>query len=47
MSDWWSFGILLYEVLLGWPPFGGESFDQIALKVLEGKIWPDKIKFGK
>lgn len=27
MSDWWSFGILVFEVLIGVPPFVGESFD--------------------
>jgi serine/threonine-protein kinase RIM15 len=46
MSDWWSFGILVFEVLTGQPPFGGQSFDEIVNQVFEKKIWPDIIKFG-
>ena len=46
MSDWWSFGILVFEVLTGQPPFGGQNFDEIVNQVFEKKIWPDIIKFG-
>lgn len=39
MSDWWSFGVLVFEVLTGIPPFVGEGFDEIVSKIFEGKIW--------
>jgi len=29
MADWWSFGILLYEILCGLSPFYMESLDKI------------------
>lgn len=46
MSDWWSYGILVFETLLGDPPFVGHNLDEIAKKVFERVIWPSNIKFG-
>ena len=28
-ADWWSFGILLFEMLCGLPPFYAENFDKM------------------
>ncbi|KAI9474162.1 MAG: kinase-like domain-containing protein [Benjaminiella poitrasii] len=36
--DWWAFGVLLYEMLLGQSPFKGEDEDEIFDAVLEDKI---------
>ncbi len=40
-ADWWGLGILLHELLIGHPPFGGASgqevFDQISQYSLGGK----------
>ncbi|KAG0183950.1 Serine/threonine kinase [Apophysomyces sp. BC1034] len=36
--DWWAFGVLLYEMLLGQSPFKGEDEDEIFEAVLEDEI---------
>ncbi|CAM9540241.1 unnamed protein product [Chrysoparadoxa australica] len=50
--DWWAYGCLVYELLVGRTPFesdkgkqaGDESRYEIYLRVLEGKIkWPIKV----
>lgn len=39
--DWWALGILMYEMLAGYPPFYDENPFQIYQKILAGKIeWP-------
>lgn len=39
--DWWALGILIYEMLIGYPPFFDEHPFRIYEKILEGKVeWP-------
>lgn len=39
--DWWALGILIFEMLVGYPPFFDEHPFRIYEKILEGKIdWP-------
>ena len=39
--DWWALGILIYEMLAGYPPFYDENHFVIYQKILSGKIeWP-------
>lgn len=34
--DWWAFGILLFEMMSGYPPFYDENPLQIYKKIIEG-----------
>lgn len=36
--DWWGLGILVYEMLAGYPPFAGANPYEIYEKILEGKV---------
>lgn len=36
--DWWSLGIILYEFLVGIPPFIGNTPDELFANVIDGKI---------
>ena len=33
--DWWAFGVLMYEMLLGQSPFRGDDEDEIFDAILE------------
>ena len=34
LSDYWSLGVILYEMLFGYPPFPGKSLQETALRIL-------------
>uniref|UniRef100_A0A5K3FBL1 Protein kinase C n=2 Tax=Mesocestoides corti TaxID=53468 RepID=A0A5K3FBL1_MESCO len=34
-ADWWCFGVLIYEMLVGQPPFSGEDEDDLFQSILE------------
>eukprot|EP00003_Mantamonas_plastica_P013915 TRINITY_DN2417_c0_g1_i7.p1 TRINITY_DN2417_c0_g1~~TRINITY_DN2417_c0_g1_i7.p1 ORF type:complete len:2226 (+),score=601.07 TRINITY_DN2417_c0_g1_i7:71-6748(+) len=39
--DWWSVGIILYELLVGLPPFCDETAEKVFENILQGDImWP-------
>jgi len=42
--DWWALGILVYEMLIGYPPFYDENPFTIYEKILNAKIeWPKHV----
>jgi len=42
--DWWALGILIYEMLAGYPPFFDENPFVIYEKILAGEIgWPQQV----
>ena len=36
--DWWSVGILLFEMLTGMPPFNAKSRNQLQKQIIAGKL---------
>ena len=42
--DWWTLGILLYEMLAGLPPFYDENVNKMYNKILQDElVFPDNI----
>ena len=40
--DWWALGVILYEFLIGIPPFYSETTSQIFQNILKGEVcWPE------
>merc|ERR1712212_73641 len=43
--DWWAMGILIYEMLAGYPPFCDDNPYVVYKKILEGEIvWPTQVE---
>jgi serine/threonine protein kinase len=36
--DWWAFGVCVYEMIMGAPPFHGESVQKIFQRILKGSV---------
>lgn len=35
--DWWSLGIIMFEMMIGYPPFYSESSTETCKKILDWK----------
>ena len=45
--DWWTLGILIYEMIVGIPPFYNQNKHQMYYLIETGSIrWPQKEKHG-
>jgi serine/threonine protein kinase len=45
--DWWSLGVIVYEVLVGERPFGAQTVDDVFDNILHRRIeWPE-IGYGE
>lgn len=46
--DWWTLGILIYEMLCGRAPFQGKNRDEIFKKIMDEKVrFPEGINVSK
>jgi serine/threonine-protein kinase RIM15 len=43
VSDWWSLGCILFEFIYGFPPFHGDTPEEVFQNILARRIhWPDE-----
>lgn len=41
-TDWWSVGVIAYEMIVGIPPFNDDTVDKVFGKIRSGEIeWPE------
>jgi protein-serine/threonine kinase len=40
--DWWSVGTIMFECLIGWPPFCSEDYHETYRKIVD---WPRHLNF--
>ena len=46
--DWWAVGAIAYELIVGQPPFVGDSEQEVFSKIVAGKYqWPDDVEVSK
>lgn len=47
MIDWWSIGIMLYEMLLGVLPFSSMTVQEYFSAIVEGMLWLELLAWGQ
>jgi serine/threonine protein kinase len=45
--DWWSFGVLMYEFIVGLPPFNDQTPEKIFANILSGNVVYPEIGRGE
>mmetsp|Transcript_25807 Transcript_25807/g.39668 ORF Transcript_25807/g.39668 Transcript_25807/m.39668 type:complete len:163 (-) Transcript_25807:28-516(-) len=45
--DWWALGVLIYEMIIGIPPFYHRNQNQMYILIQQAPLrWPDPVKHG-
>lgn len=43
--DWWTFGVLIYEMITGRPPFMNQNHHKLGILIRQGQVvFPDAIR---